>query len=150
MTAVPMTQKQANEFIEKNHRHHGRVQGDIFRIGAQDTEGNIVGVMTVGRPVARGLQDGATVEVTRLCTTGQENACSFLYSRAARVAKELGYKRIITYTLENENGVSLRASGWTMTGLTDGGTWNRPNRVREDKAPTCPKQRWERRLEASE
>lgn len=150
MTAVPMTQKQANEFIEKNHRHHGRVQGDIFRIGAQDAEGNIVGVMTVGRPVARGLQDGATVEVTRLCTTGQENACSFLYSRAARVAKELGYKRIITYTLESENGASLRASGWTMTGLTGGGTWNRPNRVREDKAPTCLKQRWERRLEASE
>lgn len=88
------------------------------------------------------LQDGKTLEAIRLCTDGTENACSFLYAKAARVAKELGYKRIYTYILENESGASLKASGWTFDGETKGGSWNRPSRERTDKAPICAKQRW--------
>lgn len=145
MTAKPLTQRQAAEYITANHRHHKPARGDVFRIGAE-VEGRLVGVIQCGRPVARGLQDGQTLEVVRCCTDGTPNVCSFLYSRAARVAKELGYKKIYTYILESENGASLRASGWTLDGTTRGGSWDTPSRRREDKAPTCPKQRWVRIL----
>jgi hypothetical protein len=85
------------------------------------------------------LDDGRTAEVTRLCTDGVKNGCSFLYGAAARVARAMGYTKIITYILENEDGASLRASGWTLTGIRGGGSWNRPNRKRTDNAPTCKK-----------
>lgn len=141
MQAVPLTQKQAAEYVAANHRHHKPARGDVFRIGAEK-DGIIVGVIQCGRPSARCLQDGRTLEATRLCTDGTKNACSFLYSAAARVAKDLGYKRIVTYTLETENGASLKASGWVLDGLTAGGSWDTPSRRRTDKAPICPKKRW--------
>ena len=141
MNATPLTQRQAAEFVENLHRHHKPARGDVFRIGAE-INGRLVGVIQCGRPSARGLQDGKTLEATRLCTDGTENACSFLYAKAARVAKELGYKRIYTYILESENGASLKASGWKFDGMTKGGSWDTPSRRRTDKAPTCPKQRW--------
>ena len=145
MTAVPITQKQANEFIETLHRHHKPTRGDKFRIGAS-VDGVLVGVAQVGRPVARGLDDGKTLEVTRLCTDGTKNACSFLYSKAARIAKELGYKQIVTYILDIEKGASLKASGWELDGVTRGGTWSCESRPRVDKSPICPKQRWIKKL----
>lgn len=141
MHAVPITQKQCAEYVAAHHRHHKPVRGDIFRIAAEK-DGEIVGVIQCGRPSARGLQDGRTVEATRLCTEGERNACSFLYAAAARVAKELGYKRIVTYTLESENGASLKASGWALDGVTAGGSWDTPSRRRKDTAPICPKKRW--------
>lgn len=137
----PLELKQANEFVARLHRHHDPVHRDKFRIGAS-LNGRLVGVIQVGRPVSRMLDDGDTLEVVRLCTDGTENACSFLYSRAARIAKELGYKRIITYILEGETGISLRASGWVFDGMTSGGHWSRPSRERTTSAPTCPKQRY--------
>ena len=145
MTAVPITQKQANEFIETLHRHHKPTRGDKFRIGAA-VDGVLVGVAQVGRPVARGLDDGETLEVTRLCTDGTKNACSFLYSKAARIAKELGYKQIVTYILDIEKGASLKASGWELDGVTCGGIWSCESRPRVDKSPICPKQRWIKKL----
>lgn len=141
MNALPITQRRAAEYIAEKHRHHAPARGDVFRIGAE-IDGELVGVVQCGRPSARGLQDGYTLEVTRLCTDGHDNVCSFLYARAARVAKELGYRRIYTYILESEPGVSLKAAGWKLDGLTKGGSWDTPSRPRADKAPTCPKQRW--------
>ena len=41
-----------------------------------------------------------------------------LYSRSWRLWKLMGGKRIITYTLEEENGTSLKASGFKITGET--------------------------------
>lgn len=145
MTAKPLTQKQAAAYISENHRHHRPVRGDVFRIGCEEN-GRLIGVVQCGRPSARGLQDGVTLEVTRLCTDGTKNTCSFLYSRAARAARELGYKRLVTYILDTESGASLKASGWTFDGMTKGGSWDTPSRRREDKAPTCPKQRWIKQL----
>jgi hypothetical protein len=142
VTALPLTQKQANAYIAENHRHHYPVQGDKFRFGIANDDGEIIGVLTAGRPVARTLDDGKTLEVTRLCTNGSENVCSFAYSKAARIAKELGYHRVITYILIDEPGTSLKAAGWVKDGETKGDTWDRPGRRRIDKAPTCPKQRW--------
>lgn len=141
MRAIPIELKAANTFVTALHRHHPPVYRDKFRIGCEE-DGKLVGVCQIGRPVARHLDDGSTVEVVRLCTDGTPNACSFLYSRAARIAKEMGYKRIITYILDTESGHSLKATGWVYDGMTEGGAWSRPSRPRESKAPTCPKQRW--------
>lgn len=151
LKAVPLRQKAAKAYINENHRHHKAAHADIFRV-ACESGGVIVGVVQVGRPVARALDDGKTVEVLRLCTNGQQNVCSFLYSRAARIAKELGYEKIITYILESESGTSLKASGWHKEQNTKGGSWDTPARRREmqqdgvNKYPTCKKQRYAKGL----
>ena len=139
--AVPLELKQANAFVDLYHRHHQPVVRDKYRIGAS-VNGKIVGVVQVARPKSGMLDDGKTLEVVRLCTDGSKDVCSFLYSRAARVAKELGYSKIITYILDSEDGTSLKATGWHFEAKTTGGTWNRPSRNRTDKHPVCPKQRW--------
>ena len=85
----------------------------------------IVGVAVVGRPNGRKQQDGFTCEVTRLCTDGTQNVCSMLYSAAWRVAKNIGYKKLFTYTLMSESGISLKASGWILDAENVGGVeWN--------------------------
>lgn len=89
------------------------------------------------------LDDGLTLEVTRLATDGTRNACSLLYSAAARAARALGYQRVLTYVLSSETGVSLKASGWRRVADTSGGSWSRPSRARQDKHPTEAKVRWE-------
>ncbi len=143
-----MTQRKAIKKVKEMHRHHKAPAGDIFRVVAYEDEDceKLVGLVMVGRPVSRHLDDGFTCEVIRLCTDGTPNACSFLYSRTARIAKEMGFKKIITYILETEPGTSLKASGWTCEGEAGGGSWSSPSRPREDKAPTCKKQRWSKQL----
>ena len=129
--ARPMELKEAQNYINKYHRHHKAAHRDKFRIAAT-IDGKVVGVVQVGRPISRVLDDGNTLEVLRLCTTGEKDICSFLYSRSARIAKEMGYSKIITYILESENGASLKASGWTCEVDGVGGfNWNTPSRPRE-------------------
>ena len=111
----PISLRDANEYVRQHHRHHKPVAGHKFSIGCE-ADGELVGVIIAGRPVSRYLDDGFTLEVTRLCTNGAKNACSFLYGAVARAAAAMGYKRVITYTLESENGASLRASGWVCQG----------------------------------
>lgn len=142
MKAVPLELRQANEFVDKYHRHHSSVHRDKFRIGCVDDDGNLIGVVQCSRPVSRILDDGKTIEVVRLCTDGSRNVCSFLYSRAARIAAEMGYLKIITYILEDENGGSLRSCGWYKECDIKGHDWNCPSRPRNTTAPTCDKQRW--------
>ena len=145
MEAVPLELSAANEFVAILHRHHDPVYRDKFRVGAMQ-DGKLVGVVQVGRPVSRMLDDGKTVEVVRLCTDGTKDVCSFLYSRAARIAKEMGYEKIITYILCTESGTSLRACGWTEEAVTSGGNWSRPSRKRNTTAPTIPKKRYAKYL----
>ena len=145
LEAIPLELRQANDFVASLHRHHDPVHRDKFRVGAM-LNGKLVGVVQVGRPVARMLDDGKTIEVVRLCTDGTKDVCSFLYSKAARIAKEMGYSKIITYILESESGASLRAAGWTCVADTKGGSWDRPSRSRKTTAPTVPKKRFERIL----
>ncbi len=142
LSAVAIELAEANEFVRANHRHHKPVVGHKFSIGASDGA-NIVGVCIVGRPVSRHRDDGMTLEVTRLCTDGTRNACSFLYGAAARAAFALGYRRIGTYTLPEEGGASLRATGWKLIGERGGGSWSVPSRPRVDKHPTQVKMLWE-------
>ena len=135
---------EANAFVDRCHRHHKPVVGHIFSVGAA-LNGNVVGVAIVGRPVARMRDDGETAEVTRLCTDGTKNACSFLYGASARAAFALGFKRIGTYILASEPGTSLAAANWRMIGEAGGGSWSRGNRPRVDKHPTQGKLLFEMR-----
>ncbi len=123
-----------NAFVRQHHRHHRGVIGHKFSIGAEH-QGKVIGVVIVGRPVARGRDDGFTLEVTRLCTDGTKNACSFLYGAAARGAFALGYRRIGTYILKDEKGVSLKAARWRLIGERGGGSWSCPSRPRVDTHP---------------
>jgi len=131
---VPIKQKAAKEYVKRYHRHHKPPLGSIFQIGCSKN-GELCGVVIVGRPIARLLDDGWTVEVTRCCTNGTKNACSLLYAAAWRAARALGYKRLITYILDSEPGISLKAAGWKLIGKCGGGTWNRKNRPRTDEQP---------------
>lgn len=145
LNAVPLELSQANNFVDKLHRHHDSVHRDKFRVGCE-VDGKLVGVIQLARPVSRILDNGRIIEVVRLCTDGTPNVCSFLYSRAARIAREMGYSKIITYILDTENGMSLKASGWHKEADTKGQDWSRPSRPRSTTAPTCNKQRWAKDL----
>jgi hypothetical protein len=138
----PITLKEANAFVDQYHAHHQPVIGHKFSIGVV-RNGFLVGVVIVGRPVSRELDDGFTAEVTRCCTNRVKNAASMLMSVAWRAAKSMGYMRIISYTLEYESGSSLQAAGYIKTEKIRGKTWDTPSRSRTDKHPTCDKWRWE-------
>ena len=116
--AVPVTHAVANEFVRRMHRHSRPTLGSIFCVGVANAE--LCGVAIVGRPVARRLDDGATVEILRVATDGTRNACSKLYGICRRIAAELGYSRVITYTLPEEGGASLRAAGFRFDGDAGG------------------------------
>lgn len=137
---------EANAFVEALHRHHKPVRGHRFSLGVAEGE-RLCGVAVVGRPVARMTDQRRVVEVTRLCTDGTPNACSALYSAAARAARELGFDSIQTFILANEPGTSLVAAGWALAGDSPGGDWNRPLRGgRRVDQPLVPKRKYAKAL----
>lgn len=138
---VPITLREANAFVREHHRHHGPSRGCICCV-AVGTD-HICGVAIIGRPVARRLQDSWTAEVTRCCTDGTPHAASKLYAAAWRACRALGYRKIVTYTLDTEPGTSLVAAGWKCLGEAGGGSWNCRSRPRVDTHPTQLKLRWE-------
>ena len=142
---VPITQAEARAFIAQHHRHHRPSLGSVFQV-ALARGGQLVAVAMVGRPVARMLDDGWTLEVNRLCTLDSDlsrHAASALYARSWRVARELGYRRLITYTLADETGVSLVSAGWRVVHQVTGRSWDTPSRRRIDRHPTTDKTLWE-------
>lgn len=152
----PITLREANAYVAQHHRHNLPTSGHKWSLACYDGD-RLCGVAIAGQPVARKLDDGLTIEVRRVCTDGTYNACSILYGACARVAKEMGYHRAITYTLVSEPGTSLKASGWVNCGEAGGTSWNMPSRPREEyqetlfgverKYPEEKKIRWERRLQ---
>jgi len=143
LSLQPIDFQEACAFIALHHRHHRPPVGWKFGIGVNDSK-VVVGVITIGRPIARHRDDGETLEVTRCCTDGTLNVASMLYGAAWRATKALGYQRLITYTLATEPGTSLKAAGWRILAeRTGGGSWNKPSRPRVDKAPTEQKTLWE-------
>lgn len=132
----PVTRDDARRFIRDHHRHHGVPVGWLWLHGVHDGEGRLAGVAIVGRPVSRELDDGLTMEVTRLATAGGANACSILYGAARRAAIAKGYRRGLTYILASESGASLRAAGWHSLWNVAGRSWDAPSRRRTDKHPT--------------
>lgn len=132
MIVIPMTLREANQFVSNFHRHNNPTYGGKFAIGCS-TGSQLIGVAIVGRPVARLLDDGYTAEVTRCCVVNDapKGSCSFLYSRCWRIWSQMGGKKLITYTLQSESGSSLRGAGWKVVAQVKPGTWNRTGRERE-------------------
>ena len=159
LTIAPSSLSEANAFVAQFHRHNKPTVGHKWSIACMDGNRKC-GVAIVGRPVSRHLDNGETVEILRVCTDGTRNACSFLYGACARIAKDMGYARIITYTLITESGSSLRASGFQNCGEAGGGKWDCPSRPREiteitlfgevEKYPIIQKIRWQKILRKEE
>ena len=140
---TPTNFKEDNQFDSEKHRHHKPIKtGYKFCIAISDTK-KIRGVAIVGIPVSRHLMDGWTLEVRRVCTDGVKNGCSMLYGACWRICKELGYRKLITYTLITESGASLKGAGWNLIGKRGGGTWDRKLRPRVDLHPLQRKLLWE-------
>ena len=116
---APIDQREAHDFIRRFHRHHKPPVGEKFAVSVVH-QGTLVGVATVGRPVARRLDNGTVAEITRVCTDGTRNACSMLYGACRRAALAMGYAHVITYTLPEEGGASLRAAGFRFDGDAGG------------------------------
>ena len=144
MEIRPITFREACDFISNHHRHHKPTVGCKFSVAAYDGE-KLVGVAVCGRPVSRHLDDGLTCEINRLCTDGTRNACSMLYGACCRIAKAMGYRSIITYILETENGASLKASNFVCEGIAGGTHWT-GKRNRGQSIPPEMKTRWRRWL----
>lgn len=147
MKVAPISIREANAWVALNHRHNTPVGSAMWAIAAEH-QTRIVGVAIVGRPVARALCDGRTVEVRRVCVAdaAPKGACSFLYGAARRIAGAMGYRRVISYTLESESGASLRGAGWTPTKATRPHQWQRSEQGRQRAAQdVCGQQkiRWE-------
>lgn len=155
MEIRPITLRDANAYVAQHHRHNLPTNGHKWSIACYDGD-RLCGVAICGQPVARKLDDGLTIEIRRVCTDGTRNACSMLYGASCRVAKAMGYKRVVTYTLQSEPGASLRASNFTDCGEAGGTSWDTPSRPREvvqetlfgleQKYPLEKKRRWEMRF----
>lgn len=148
MKIVPITLRQAREFVQEHHRHHDMPQGGLWAIALMD-DGDpcaprLMGVAIAGRPVSRVLQRQGYCEIIRVCVLeNARNGCSMLYARCRRIAQLMGYVRTVSYTLPSEGGASLRAAGFTRAAETAGGSWSCPSRPRRDSHPLDPKTRWE-------
>lgn len=140
---VPIYITDARELVTRWHRHHEAPVSGLFAVAVADEESTLHGVAIVGRPVARGASDGWTVEVIRVATDGTPNACSMLYGACWRAARALGWRKLITYTLDSEPGTSLVAAGWKCIGEVRGRSWHCESRPRVDRHPTQGKFKWE-------
>ena len=141
---VPIGRQEAQDYVEVYHRHLGKSIRSVFELGIADDDDKVRGVVIVGYPIARFQDNGWTLEVNRCCTDGVKNGNSMLYGAAWRVTRNLGYTRLITYTHQRESGVSLRASGWTISGIVKGETWDRKKRPHIDTGSVDnDKYRWE-------
>lgn len=138
----PINRESAKAFINENHRHNKSPCGDRFRIGLYEN-GVLIGVGVAGNPVSRKQMDENTIEITRVCVLqNKPNACSQIYSRMKKIAQLMGYTRIITYTLDNESGSSLKAIGAKIDHKVAKGNWlNRQNRKYQEVSD-MPKQMW--------
>jgi len=130
--AIPITLTDANAFVKKHHRHSIPTRGHKFSVGCE-LEGVLVGVAICGRPIARLADTGRTLEILRVATDGTKHANSFLYGLVKRIARQFGFDKIITYTLESESGSSLRAVGAKPESKVRAAEWSRPSRGRQSQ-----------------
>ena len=147
LSVCPLSVQDANKAVKRWHRHHQPVMRGMFALGVVDEQGLLRGAAIVARPVARALDDGWTCEVKRVSTDGTRNACSKLLGAAWRGAQALGWRRCITYTLDEESGSSLRGAGWRAVGEVNGRAWancsRRGNKAEASAAQWKDKIRWE-------
>lgn len=124
----PMTLAEAGAFVTKHHRHHKKKHAR-WSVGAE-VNGELVGVVVVGNPVAVGLNNGKTFEVLRLCVVedAPRNTCSRLLGAAWRASKAMGVTRLVSYLRADERGHSYTASGWRCVADVKGREWNSGNK----------------------
>lgn len=124
---VPVRLRTAKDFVTDHHRHHRAPLGAVFSVGLAHGD-RLVGVAIAGRPVARGYDDGWTIEITRVCVSpeAQKGSCSKLIAACRRAAFALSYTRVCTYTQASESGASLRGAGMDRDGITSqrNGGWS--------------------------
>lgn len=146
MRLTPCSVSDARRFVAAFHRHNRPPAGGVFAVGLEH-DAVLIGVAIAGRPVARALDDGRTLEVTRCCTSpdAPKGAVSCLYGACRRAAGALGYARLLTYTLASESGASLRGVGWQQTAFLQArGGWSCPSRLRgAGTVDRTDKLRWE-------
>lgn len=149
METRPITLAAANDFVDQHHRHNGRTARNGGKFATSVVAGGrLVGVAIVGNPLSATFMDGLTAEVLRVCTVpdAPKNACSMLYSACWRAWRSLGGDRMLTYTLQSESGVSLRAAGWELGGESGGVEegWRKRDHIsrRYDSVMAEPKYRW--------
>lgn len=138
-----LDQKRANEWVDQHHSHLGPSRGSMFSVGVFDHTGDLHCVAQVGIPRARMLLDGFTAEVVRVASDRTRNAASLALGACWRACSSVGYKRLVSYTLLGESGVSYTAAGWRPTRLSGGGQWSRDGRERASAKQPDPKVRWE-------
>jgi hypothetical protein len=150
LTVVPITIREANDYVENFHRHNGRTarNGGKWAIGASTGE-ELVGVAIVGNPISATFMDGFTAEVLRACVheDAPRNCNSFLYGACWRVWRAMGGRKLVTYTLQDESGASLRGAGWRCVGEvkpTEDG-WRKSDHLTREWQPVMGqlKFRWE-------
>ena len=138
----PVHLKAAREYVAEHHRHNIPPVGGKFAISCYEDD-RLCGVAICGRPTARHFDNGETLEIYRNCTDGTKNACTKLYGACCRIARDMGYKKVITYTLESEKGALLRAANFTFVGAAGGVAWTGTRRRNYYIAPEEMKNRWE-------
>jgi len=144
---IPLTLREANEFVDQHHRHSARTSNDggKFAIGLE-FGGQLVGAAIVGRPVARMLQQPGTAELLRCCVGpgAPDGAGKQLNARCKRIWQLMGGTRIVTYTLARETGGSLSGAGFTLVAKVRRRQWDFDVRGRRHRALAVePKNRWE-------
>ena len=138
----PISIKDAQAFVKQYHRHNIPPVGGKFAIACCNDSKRICGIAICGRPVARSYDNGITLEIYRNCTDGTRNACSKLYGACLRIAKCMGYRRVITYSLKSENGASLRATNFILEGTAGGLSWTGKRHRSYYVSPEELKNRW--------
>jgi hypothetical protein len=141
LTIRPIHLAPANEYVKQYHRHNIPTQGGKFAVSCWDGD-RMCGVAICGRPTARCSDDGTTLEIYRNCTDGTKNACSKLYGACVRIARDMGYRRVLTYSLASENGASLRASNFVFEGTAGGLAWTGERKRNYYVSPEEMKNRW--------
>lgn len=107
----------------------------------------LVCVAILGR--ANGPFEKPVAEVTRVASDGStKHSASKALAAITRTALNLGWTRIVSYTLLGEAGTIYRACGWRPTAISEGGEHSRAARPRSASVQPGPKVRWEAGPEA--
>ena len=69
----------------------------------------------------------------------------FIWRSGCRIAKDMGYKNVYTYTLVSENGASLKASNFVCEGQAGNTHWT-GKRNKGQNIPNEMKNRWHKKL----
>ncbi len=125
---VPISLREANEFLEQHSSRHKPMRGCTFCVGCA-LDGKLVGAAIVGRC----REDSQAVQIDRICATVGRAAYGMLYGAAARAAQALGYWRIIAFLRPDRPDSALRSAGWARADPVEGSGTRPPNILRYER-----------------